>query len=262
MGAGDGEFPFPLTVARAEAPNLLRNPGFEHGNPKPDGWSFGGSAGFGTSAGLTNNARSGAVAAWVRGKSDWPAYWTQSLPVREGVCYYAALYTKFHLSSGHAGLRVYTNQYADPGSWTNRTSHTDVRAYYEEGQGQGLEDFLDPRYLNQVKPDQWNLHELEFVVPAGKKITHYILWAGQYGIGETLLDDAYLGEAAFALTGTMTGSGLKTLRVVDAKGQQHLNLPLKADATAHTFQVTLPSRLSRYFLDVTDSHGKSWRKSL
>jgi len=213
-------------------------------------------------SGITKDAHSGKIAVFARSKGTWPAYWVQSVRVTEGVRYYSSIYTKSHLASGPFGLRIFTEQYTDKGSWMSKTSNTDVRSYAEEGAGEGLEDFIDSRYLNVVKRGSWNLQDAEFVVPMGKKVSQYVVWAGLYGIGEVLVDDAYFGVAAFELSGTLNGTSLKNLRIVDMVGAQYLNQPLKNEEGTHVFKVTLPSRLMNYFIEVTDAQGKSWRRAL
>ncbi|MEI6501706.1 MAG: hypothetical protein WCP21_11865, partial [Armatimonadota bacterium] len=104
--------------------------------------------------------------------------------------YYSSVHSKAQLTEGTAGLRLYTSQYADAGSWATRNSNTDVRSYAEEGQGECLEDFIDPAYLNLYRRGQWNLQDLEFTVPTGKGVNQYVAWAGLYGIGTVCVDDA------------------------------------------------------------------------
>src|ERR1035437_5385332 len=89
-------------------------------------------------------------------------------PVAEGVRYYASIYSKLQLAEGSGRMRLWTAQYADEGSWATRNSNTDIRSYAEEGQGEALETFINPHYLNTIKRGQWNLQDLEFTVPTGK----------------------------------------------------------------------------------------------
>ena len=261
-----GGFPYPVTVAREYPPNLLRNGGFEDLDATsglPVAWEFGNMASSTqVSAGSSQEAHTGGRAAWATSTGDWPGYWVQSVTVVEGVRYYAAVQSKFHMLEGTTGLRVYTGQYADDGSWTNRTSNTDVRSYAEEAQGEGLADFIDPQYLNTIKRGQWNLQDLEFTVPTGKGVSQYDVWAGLYGIGTALVDDVYLGPAAFVLTGSISGDGLTSLRLVNLEGKEYLRQSLPPGASSSSFKVGLPSRLKSYQLEVTDRQGHVWRRAL
>jgi len=259
-------FPCAVELTRDYPPNLLRNPGFETVTATgglPEGWDFGNMAGSPqVHGGSSPEAHSGARSAFATSTGDWPAYWVQALKVVEGVLYYSSVYSKAQLTEGTAGLRLYTSQYADAGSWATRNSNTDVRSYAEEGQGECLEDFIDPAYLNLYRRGQWNLQDLEFTVPTGKGVNQYVAWAGLYGIGTVCVDDAYFGPAAFTLTGRVTGLGLTRLRILDSRGQEYLNQPLAVADGSHAFRTTLPSRLKQYQLELTDSQAKTWRRPL
>ncbi len=246
--------------------NLLSNPGFEERDKSgemPLRWAFGNfTASPEVHASLTTDVHSGVSAASVRSDGNWPGYWIQAVPVQEGVRYYAAAYIKAALADGTAGLRLATRQYRDEGSWTTKNSNTDVRSYAECGQGLGLEDFIDPQYLRVIRKGEWNLYDLEFVVPTGKRINTYAFWAGLYGVGTVCVDDAYFGPAAFELEGTLTGSSLKQLRILDQAGRAYLDQPLKKRESTHTFKVTVQSRLNRYWIEVIDAGGAVWKKPL
>jgi hypothetical protein len=264
--AADDAFPFALSVSRTMPENLLPNPGFEardRAGQLPLQWVFGNFIGVSeVQAGLTTDVHGGASAASVRSEGNWPGYWIQEVPVQEGVRYYAAVYIKAMLADGTAGLRLATSQYQDEGSWMNNNSNTDVRSYAECGQGLGLEDFIDPRYLRVIRKGEWNLYDLEFIVPKGKKVTKYAFWAGLYGAGTVCVDDAYFGPAAFELKGTFGGSSLKRLRIVDQGGTAYLDQPLRQGESTHAFKVILESRLKRYSIEVTDARDARWNKPL
>ena len=259
-------FPFAVELTRDVPPNLLRNPGFETvaaANGLPEGWDFGNMAGSPQVHGSSSpEGHGGTRSACATSTGDWPAYWVQALTVTEGVRYYAAVYSQARMSEGSVGLRLYTAQYADAGSWATRNSNTDVRSYAEEGQGECLEDFINPAYLNIYRRGQWNLQDLEFTVPTGHGVNQYVLWAGLYGIGTVCVDDATFGLAAFTLTGRVSGVGLTKLRLLDLHGQEYLSQPLVVADQTHTFKASLPSRLKSYQLELTDSQGKTWRRPL
>jgi hypothetical protein len=264
--AADETFPFTLSVSQTVPENLLPNPGFEardKSGQMPLQWVFGNFIGTAeVQAGLTTDVHGGALAASVRSEGNWPGYWIQEVSVQEGVRYYAAVYIKAALDDGTAGLRLATSQYQDEGSWMNKNSNTDVRSYAECGQGLGLEDFIDPRYLRVIRKGEWNLYDLEFVVPKGKKVAKYAFWAGLYGAGTVCVDDAYFGPAAFELKGTFGGPSLKRLRIVDQAGTASLDQPLRQHEKTHAFKVTLDSRLTRYWIEVTDARSARWKKPL
>ncbi len=238
--AAPGEtFPFTLSISKTMPENLLQNPGFEardKSGEMPLKWTFGNfTASPEVHAGLTKDVHAGVSAASVRSEGNWPGYWIQEVPVREGVRYYAAVYIKAMLADGTAGLRLATSQYHDEGSWMTKNSNTDVRSYAECGQGLGLGDFIDPQYLRVIRRGEWNLYDLEFVVPKGKNVNKYAFWAGLYGVGSVCVDDAYFGPAACELKGTLAGPSLKRLRILDPAGTACLDQPLKEGESGARF---------------------------
>ncbi len=266
----DDKFPFPLEIDKVIPANLLKNPGFETltSAGTVTGWGFGNWANSPqVTSDVTKDAHSGKYAGVVRSKGDWPGYWNQNVKVQEGIRYYASVYVKPMMTDGTNGLRMHTSQYVGPGNRTNNTSHTTIQLYGYCGQGAGLEDFIDPVHLWIIRWGEWEHYEFEFIVPKGHKVDTYSFWAGLYGVGTVYVDDAYFGPAVIDLNGSLSGLGLKRLRILDQDKTVYLDQALKTGESKHNFKIVLKPRLkridvTRYQIEVTDAKGVIWKKQL
>lgn len=264
--ASSSEFPFALEIKRQFSANILKNGSFEgpaDSNKCPEGWElFNGLQSKTVSYGVTTDAVDGKQGVFGRSGDNVPLYWVQSFTVKEGERYYCSVQAKFDGKCDFL-LWIYTDQYNDPnGSWATKNSNTDVRDTASPGQGEGLEDFLDPEFLNYVSKDKWGKREAEFIVPKGHGVNTYTFHAGIYGVGWSIIDDACLGLAAFDISGVINGSNLKSLRIVDFVKASYLDINLDAGKSSQSFSGRLPSRLTHYFLEVTDTQGKTYRRAI
>jgi len=191
---------------------------------------------------------------------DAPAYISHVLKVEEGKRYYCAVASRFDGSCEFL-LRVYTDQFADSGSWAAKSSNTDIRDCATPGQGEGLEDFLDPKFLNPVSKDKWAIRELEFTVPAGHNIDTYYFTGGIYGYGWADLSYAYAAPAEFSVTLRINSQNLKCANLYDLAGKFQYYWDL-SETGPKTITMKLPSRIVHYYLEITDNNGRKYRRAI
>ena len=191
---------------------------------------------------------------------DAPAYIGHVLKVEEGKRYYCAVASRFDGNCEFL-LRIYTDQFTDSGSWADKSSNTDIRDCATPGQGEGLEDFLDPKFLNPVSKDKWAIRELEFTAPAGHNIDTYYFTSGIYGYGWTDLSYTYAAPAEFSVTLQINSKNLKSAKLVDLAGKAHYFWDLSA-TEPNIITIKLPSRLVHYYLEITDNNGRKYRRAI
>jgi len=196
----------------------------------------------------------------ITSKEDAPAYIGQVLKVEEGKRYYCAIASRFDGSCEFL-LRVYTDQFADKGSWADKSSNTEVRDCATPGQGEGLEDFLDAKFLNPVRKDKWAIRELEFTVPAGHNVDTYYFTCGIYGYGWTDLSYAYAGPAEVSVSLQINSPNLKCANLYDLTGKFQHYWDLSENGPK-IITMKLPSRLIHYYLEITDNNDRKYRRAI
>ena len=257
-----------IRLSREEAPNLLKNSGFEQLDRRgmPTGWSFDNCAvSPQITAAVVPDGTRGNMAV-VDSAGNLSAYWSQSAEVKGGNTYYAEV--KFRTTGPRCLLWLKTPQWSDGKSPMHHPlSQTELyaRAYpwHGEQMKKALSDFIDPRYLRGIDREQWNRYGIEFKVPAGHGITSYQVRGGAYfgEGGRAMLDDFYFGLAETRITAEIAGTGLRSYAVVDAQGKI-LHQGRLADAPVQRIRFTLPSRVEPYTLKIIGPGGQIFSRSL
>lgn len=261
---------FELKTAREYSPNLLRNPGFEEldGSGKPSFWHFDNcSASKELESIILNDGAIGKNAAAVKTAGNLFGYWMQEVKVSEGKTYYA--HANFKVNGPRALLWVKTAEYSDGKSPLHHPkSSTEIyaRAYPEHGEElkKVLQYFIDPFYIQAVSSSEWNLYSMEFTVPPGHNISKYAIRAGAYGghSGRVMIDDVYIGLSKYILKLEISGSNLKKFKIMTQAGNTVALKELTSSSGVQSFEIELPSRTERYFVEVEDTHGKLYRRDI
>lgn len=262
--------PFELKISKQYAPNLLKNPGFEElaGSNKPSFWHFDNcSASKELEPIILNDGAIGNNAAAVRTAGGLFGYWMQEVKVTEGNTYYA--HANFKVNGSKALLWVKTAEYSDKKSPLHHPkSSTEIyaRAYSEHGEElkKVLQYFIDPFYIQAVSSSEWNIYSMEFTVPSGHNISRYAIRVGAYGgnSGWVMIDDVYFGLSKYKLTLEISGSNLKGVKVMTLAGKAVFSKDLGSSSGKQLLEVELPSRQERYFVEVEDIKGKSYRRDI
>ena len=262
--------PFELKISKEYAPNLLKNPGFEElaGSNKPAFWQFDNcSASKELEPIIINDGAIGKNAAAVKTAGNLFGYWMQEVKVTEGKTYYA--HANFKVNGSRALLWVKTAEYSDGKSPLHHPkSSTEIyaRAYPEHGEElkKVLQYFIDPFYIQAVSSSEWNLYAMEFTVPSGHNISKYAIRAGAYGgnSGWVMIDDVYIGLSQYKLKLEISGSNLKKFKIITQAGNTVALKELASSSGVQLFEIELPSRMERYFVEVEDTQGKLYRRDI
>lgn len=261
---------FTLKISKEYSPNILKNYGFENleKKDKPLNWHFDNcSASPDLIPSISSQGAIDKHAALVITKGNLFGYWLQGVDVVEGQTYYASVELKVSETVGLLWIR--TGQYHDGKSALHHPkSSTVLFSIANSAHGESLKkvlvDFIDPAYLQGVSPDKWNTYSVEFTVPKGHGIDKYEFRAGAYGgeAGWVMIDNAYLGLAKYKLKLVLTGSELKSIRIVNTKNQEVFAQNLVGNDGEIIFDVELQSRQERYFIEIKDVNGKNYKRNI
>lgn len=262
--------PFELKIDKEYAPNLLKNPGFEELNndSKPLFWQFDNcSSSKELEPIILNEGAIGRNSAAVKTAGNLFGYWMQEVKVSEDKTYYA--HVNFKVSGPRALLWVKTAEYSDKKSPLHHPkSSTEIyaKAYPEHGEElrKVLQYFIDPFYIQAVSSSEWNLYAMEFTVPPGHNITKYAVRAGAYGgnSGWVMIDDVYIGLSQYKLKLEISGLNLKKFKIMTQAGNTVALKELASSSSVQSFEIELPSRTERYFVEVEDTQGKLYRRDI
>lgn len=261
---------FTLKISKEYSPNILENHGFENLDKKgnPLNWHFDNCSA--SPALIPSISSKGAIdkyAAVVTTEGNLFGYWLQEVDVIEDQTYYASIELKVSETTGL--LWIQTSQYHDGKSALHHPRSSTVlfsiaNSVHGESLKEVLKDFIDPVYLQGVSPDKWNTYSVEFTVPKGHGINKYGFRAGAYGgsAGWVMIDNAYFGLTKYKLKLTLTGNGLKNIRIVDVRNKEFFAQNLVGENDKTEFEVELPSRQESYFVEIEDINGKNYRRKI
>jgi hypothetical protein len=261
---------FSLEMQKQYSPNLLKNTGFEKLDKarKPLHWHFDNcSRSSDIKPGIKAKGAIDKFAALITTAGNLYGYWMQEVSVIEGKTYYASVNFKVYKAKGL--LWIKTGQYHDGKSALHHPRSSTVLmdvAAYEHGESlkKILQDFIEPAYLQGVSSDKWNEYSVEFTVPKGHGIDKYAFRTGAYGgnSGWIMVDNVYFGLAKYKLKLTVTGKNLKSLRIINANNKEIFSQNIAGRNGKVIFEVELPSRQERYFVEIKDVNGKSYRRDI
>lgn len=259
---------FNVRINKEYSQNLLKNPDFEllDNSGKPDGWTFDNcSASKNLEPGVTQEGAIGKNSIIVKTAGHLFGYWKQTVPVKEGQNYCALI--KFKLNSKGL-LWIKTPQYDDkksPLHTPKSSTQIYAKAYPEHGEyfRKIMSDFIDPFYIQPVSDKEWNTFSLEFTVPEGHGIDMYEFRAGAYGGGRgwVMADDAYFGLAECTAHIEIEGK-IKNIKVKNLEGKIFLDKNVNQESDINKFDVTLPSMLDRYYIEIKDNQGNISKRDI
>ncbi|MFA6101432.1 MAG: hypothetical protein WCV67_01195 [Victivallaceae bacterium] len=255
---------FQMTVKKIPEPNLLKNAVFTIANNQkvPDQWFF---KDFSQKPKFTYETNHGIFHLETTG--GLYGYLIQAqVPVREGEKYYAEVKVKLN---SRALLWITTTQYDDKlGAFQEPKSSTTIYSIANPDQGERLvaelRYFINPDYLLPISSTQWNRCASEFTVPQNHGITNYEFRIGAYGgkIGWLEIKDPVFSLSRQKLQLTLTGKNLVKLKIYHSDGSVINTFNLDPEQNENQADVTLNSRMIRYFVEITDRTGTTQRRFL
>ena len=255
---------FNLEIKKIPEPNLLKNANFIKIKNKvvPESWIF---IDYSKKPGFSFNFDRGIFN--LKTSGELYGYLIQPrVSVQEGKSYYAEVKVKLN---SRALLWIMTSQYDDKLSPLGEPkSSTKIYSIANPEHGTNLVNelkyFIKSDYLIPFSSTEWNYCKLEFTVPKGHKITQYDFKIGAYGgkDGWIKFKEPFFSLARQKFQLTLRGKNLTKLKILHPNGKIEHLFSLDPNKNKNHFNITLNSRITRYFAEIIDSAGKSYRRAL
>lgn len=201
------------------SPNLIKNAGFIHvdGDGLPMEWTFDNCSG---SPHFRSQVIQHPDGSYLAVDSEWIkfGYWLQTVPVKEGVSYYASCEVQSDGPTPAVWVKCNALKESSRKS-PGKLSYVIFRALrYGDELKETLRDFVDEELIINLSPVHWNRLDSEIIIPIDRGIENCAVRVGIYGgdAGQVRFRNPVFREAKAELNAEVLGTGWTELRIPGA----------------------------------------------